>query len=147
MCRPASASATSHLAERAAQAKARGEALRADVEAQRRGAEVGLVPQAEAQHARRGAGAPQRRIGIIGVDDGGAAGGQPGDHLAFGARRALERTEAFQVLGAGVGDQADARARDLHQLFDVAAAIGAHLDHGAAVRCRPGAAASSARPR
>jgi hypothetical protein len=59
--------------------------------------------------------------------------GSPATISPFGPRRALERTEAFQMFGAGIGDQADAGARDLHQLFDVAATVGAHLDHRAAV--------------
>ena len=37
------------------------------------------------------------------------------------------------MLRTGVGDQADARARDLHQLFDVTATIRPHLDHRAHV--------------
>ena len=43
------------------------------------------------------------------------------DDLAFGARDALQAAEALQMLGAGVGDEADARRGDLDQRGDVAA--------------------------
>jgi hypothetical protein len=42
------------------------------------------------------------------------------DHLALGARDAVEIAEAFEVLGAGVGDHADCRARDRASSGDLA---------------------------
>ncbi len=84
-------------------------------------------------------------IGVVGVDDRGAAAVERGHHLAFGARHALEAAEALEVLGAGIGDQADVRARDCRQRGDLAGAIGADLDDGEALPRRAGAAASAAR--
>jgi len=122
-----------HLAERTVQPEAGREVAPVDLEAQRRSVKVGLLPEAEAHHPRHGSAAPQRGVGIVGVDDGDAADRQPGDHLPFRTRRALQRTETFQVFRAGVGDQADPGPRHLHQLLHVAAPVGTHLDHRAQV--------------
>ena len=106
-------------------------ALRADLEAQVGGAQVGASAEPEAQHARARHAAPQCCEGIIVVDHRDAGRVEPCHHLAFGARHALEAAEALEVLRAGVGDHADLRARHGHQRADVAGAVGAHFDDGA----------------
>ncbi len=47
---------------------------------------------------------------VVGVDERGGGRREARDHLAFGARGAFEAAEAFEVLGARVGDDADRRA-------------------------------------
>ena len=84
---------------------------------------------AAARHA-----APQRRELVVGIDHRGGGRVESGDHLAFGARDALEAAESFEMLGAGVGDEADRGARELHQVGDFTGAIGADLDHRVAMR-------------
>ena len=118
---------------RRAEAKVGAEAVCADRGAHIGGREVRPLAHAEGHHARRRRAAPQAHELIVRVDDGGRRGGEPCDHLALGARHALERAEALQVLGARVGDQADGRARQGHERRDLAGAVGAHLDDGEAV--------------
>ena len=85
--------------------------------------------------------APQRRELVVGVDHRGGGGIEARDHLAFGARHALEAAEAFEMLGARVGDEADRGPRELRTGGDFAGAIGADLDHRVAMRrARAGAA-------
>ena len=97
--------------------------------------EVGRARDAERDDARRGRGiAPIIRIRVVGVDDGGGLSLEPRHHLALAARHAVEISEALEVLGARVGDEADGRAREAHELGDIADAVRAHLDHRTAMR-------------
>ena len=57
--------------------------------------------------------APQRRELVVGIDDRGGGGLEPGDHFAFGARHAFDAAETLEMFGAGVGDEAHGRAREL----------------------------------
>jgi hypothetical protein len=57
-------------------------------------------------------------------------------HFALAARDAVEVAEPFEMLGAGIGDEPDGRARERDQRSDVADAVRAHLDHCAAMRRR-----------
>ena len=84
--------------------------------------------------ARRGDAAPVAGVGIVGVDDGGGVRLEAGHHLALALRDAVQIAEAFQMLGAGVGDQAHGGPREAHQFRHIADAVRAHLDHGAAMR-------------
>jgi hypothetical protein len=52
------------------------------------------------------------------------------------ARDPVEVAETFEMLGAGIGDEPDARARERDQRSDVPDAVRAHLDYCAAMRRR-----------
>ena len=56
------------------------------------------------------------------------------EHLALGAGDAGEVAEALEVLVAGVRDQRDRGLRERGERGDLARVVGAHLDHGMAVR-------------
>ena len=71
--------------------------------------------RSEGDDTRTGQSAPQRSEHIVGVDDGGRARSEPGDHLAFRARHRLETAETLEMLGAGVGDEPDGRLRHFHE--------------------------------
>ncbi len=69
--------------------------------------EVGVRMHAEGHDApRRGHAAPVACIGVVGVDDGRALGLQAGHHLSLALRNPVEVAEAFEMFGAGIGDQA-----------------------------------------
>ena len=104
-------------------------AVRPDRGAHFAGAEVGALLQAESDHACARHAAPQLRELIIRVDHRGRRRSQACDHLALGARHALEAAETFEVLGSGVGDHADRGTRDAHQRGNFAGVVGTHLHY------------------
>ena len=85
------------------------------------------------EHTRGGHVFPQQRKRIIVIDDCGGIGSQARNHLAFGTRDAFQAAEALQVLGAGIGDDADRGTTDAHQRLDFTGAVGSHLHHCEAV--------------
>jgi len=109
------------------QAKACAEAPRIEGGVDLAGGEVGALAHPEGDHLRLRQAAPQRGERIVRVDDGGRGRCEPRDHLAFGARDTLEAAEAFEVLGAGVGDQPDGRTRHLDERRHLARVVGPHL--------------------
>ena len=115
--------------KRTFECEAREEAFGADLGAHVQGREVGTGGQTEAHDFRFRQPAPHRGERVVRVDDGGARGCEPFHHLAFGARRAFDGPKPFEMLGAGVRDEADRRTRDLHERRQLAGMIGAHLDH------------------
>ena len=123
------------LPERALEQKARDELAALDGERRALRGEIRLRVHPERDDAaRRRDAAPVGGVGIVGIDDGRRAGVEAGHHLALALRDAVEVAEAFEMLGAGVGDQAHRRPRQPHQFRHIADAVRAHLDHGAAVR-------------
>ena len=116
------------------QPEAGAEPFGSNLAAHFRGAVVGRGAHAEGEHARGRERAPERRELVVRVDDGGRPLGEAGDHLALGARHAFEAPEALEVLGAGIGDEANRGTRDVDQGRDLARVIGAHLHHRKAVR-------------
>jgi hypothetical protein len=123
------------LAERAPQREARDELSALDCLYGVRRREVGRPRDPERDDARGGGGAaPIVRVRIVGIDDGCGVRSEPRHHLSLAASHAVEIAETLEMLGAGVGDEADRRTRETHQLGHLADAIGADLDHGASMR-------------
>ena len=77
---------------------------------------------------------PIARIGVVGVDDRGGGGLEPGNHLSFASGDTVQIAESLEMFRAGVGDQAHRRSREAHQFGHIADAIRAHLDHRAAMQ-------------
>ena len=71
---------------------------------------------------------------IVGIDDRRSACAEGGHGLALPLRRALDTAETLEVFRPGIGDQADARLRERHQLRHIADAICADFNHRALVR-------------
>ncbi len=84
--------------------------------------------------ARRGHFEPIAGVDIVGVDDSRRGGVEAGHHFAFALGDAVQIAEAFEMFGAGVGDETHGRPCQAHQLGDIADAIRAHFDHGTAMR-------------
>ena len=101
-----------------------------------RGGEVRPLVHAEGHDPARLAGqsVPEGRESIVCVDHGGVVGAERGEHLALALRDAFKAAEAFEVGRAGIDHQPDARPRDRRKMGDLAEVVGAHLDHGIAMR-------------
>src|SRR6185312_9875899 len=107
--------------------------VRPDIGAHVARREIGSGLEAERGNLRARHAAPQVGELVVGVDDGRRAGFETRDHLALGARRALETAEAFEVLRTGIRDETYGRPRDLHERRELTRMIRAHLDHGIAM--------------
>ena len=80
------------------------------------------------------------------IDDRGRIGREARDHLAFGTRDAFEAAESCQMLGAGIGDDADGGAADAHQGRYLTGPIRTHLhDREAMFGARSGTASAARR--
>src|SRR6185312_1031128 len=84
-------------------------------------------------HTRTRHTAPETHELIIRIQYGGGSRREARYGLALCAGHSLETAEAFEMLRAGVGDEADRRARHLDQLGHLARPVGAHLDDREAV--------------
>ena len=96
--------------------------------AQVRGAEVRRARDAEGHYPRRRHAAPKARKIIVRIDHRRGVGRKTRDRLALRAGHSFEAAESFEVLSAGVGDEAHRRPRHLDQVRDFPRPVGAHLD-------------------
>jgi hypothetical protein len=119
--------------DRAHELEPGGEALRTDVAADLARAEIRGTGGAERDHPRFREPAPEIGELIVRVHDRRALRRQTFDGLAFRTRHPFDAAEAFEVLGAGVGDDSDRRPCDAHELGDLACMVRAHLDDREAV--------------
>ena len=76
---------------------------------------------------------PRGRESIVRVHDGDAVRREPGKELAFAGGHALERSEPFEMSGAGVGHEPDVRLGDRGEVRDFTPMVRAHLDDGVAM--------------
>ncbi len=85
----------------------RDEPLGAEGRADLGSGEVGRLLQAECNDPRARHRPPEAREPIIRIDDRSRVRRKACDHLAFRTRYAFQTAEALEVLGSGVGDQAN----------------------------------------
>jgi hypothetical protein len=88
---------------------------------------VGVLRVAEGQHRAVGERAHRGYPGVVGVEDGGAAGCQPLHELALGLGDGRAGPEVAEVGLADVGDDGDVGRGQAGERGDVAGAAGAHL--------------------
>ncbi len=96
--------------------------------------DIGILAQTESQNrAITRQRSPERRKGIIRIDDGRAVCSQAFEYLALGSGDAIHRAKPTQMSRGRIVDQRYSRLTDLCQVADLAKMVHTHFRHGEAV--------------